>query len=278
MDEERLKNLYSLLKDFALYWGNYAKRFYGKIHYKFKEEMLNGKLHKTYLTEVDVEVQRNLLSMLLGKGFYDFAFNGEEDTLLKDLMRGVLGKDWAVHCDPIDGTESFVKGKGFFATGYGVSNPGNDFVMSVVYSPLESRLYCASPWEKNAFEKKKESSREIYVSRKILNEEGRKEMEKKGFAFKQIDSTHVWISKIALGELGAIVLNKTNVHDGLVPYAFAKAQGIEAYDDLGNVLDKSKLVVKEGKYERMSRMGYFADDEIRKELVDILKRDEFRVE
>lgn len=277
MDEKKLKNLYSLLKDFALYGGHYALRFYGKVPYEFKEEMLNGQVHKTYLTPIDTYVQKELLSRLLEKGFYDLAFNGEEDTPLKGLMKGVLGKNWAVHCDPIDGTESFVKGKGFFATGCAVSDLNNDFVMTAIYSPLEEKLYCASPWEKTEFEKKKEPSREIYVSKKVLNDEGRKEAEKRGFVFKQIDSTHIWISKIALGELGAMVLNKTNVHDGLVPYAFAKAYGVDAYDNLGNVFDKSKLVVKDGKYERMSRIGYFASDEIRNELVDILKRDEFRV-
>lgn len=277
MEEKRLKNLYNLLKEFAPYAGHIAMRNYGKIkHIEYKDELRkDGTINRTPVTNVDIEIQQKLLERLIGNGFYDFAFNGEEDTVLKGLMKGDLLKDWTIHCDPLDGTDPYIKGNGYFAFGCGVSSPEKEFVLSVVYSPLEQQLYFASPWDKSHV-KKDESSRTVFCSRKILNPAGRKELENRDFKFVDISSTHIHIVKTALGDLGAFMLANTQVHDALVPYAFANAHGVKAYDDNGKVFDETSLKIVDCKYERIPRICFFASEEIKKEVLDVLNKKEHR--
>jgi len=186
-----------------------------------------------YVTDIDMEVQELFLERLfsLNKGV---RINCEEETEKKEWFKGNSGI--TVHQDPLDGTTSYLEGKEEFATGYGISDPENNFTHTVIYVPVRDRLYIASPEENRVLNGKLEKIEEeikpnyrIIFTKRALNDKGREQTRKAGFETYDIESAHCRIIDVALRKAGAYLYGQANPHDSLIPYAFANARGLSRW-------------------------------------------------
>ena len=241
--------------------------------------MLFRSFHESAVTIIDHSIQELLLAGLLREGFTDLAFNGEEDTHLKFFFSNNYTRNLTLHCDPIDGTDSFRNGENRYCTGYGLSRfekKHHEFFSSIIYAPLTNTQY----W---AFEDSVSKHRRLSIPKKTIcvkrcfNAGGKEQVKGLGYEFVNPGSAHLAITDVTLGHLGAFLWWDTNPHDALVPFAFAKNYGIYPTDEHGNKFKKFDLKVKEGVFERIPKICWFANDEIKDEIIPLLSEKKYLV-
>jgi fructose-1,6-bisphosphatase/inositol monophosphatase family enzyme len=272
----REKKLVELLKKLAVQSGKMALPYYGNIVSQSKFVPAHAHVRETPVTALDHGIQEMVLASLLQHGYDDFAFNGEEDTHLKFFFKRPLTEGVCIHCDPIDGTKAFVDGNFHFCVGFGLSRmhkEKHEFFASVIYDPLAKQLY----WAYDGKVSKHEPivpPQKIAFSRHRLTEAGRKAVQAKGYTFGERGSAHLGIVETALGQSAFCALRHIEIHDALIPYAFARSMGISPVDvdgkKLGPLFDL-KIDHHSHKFERIPTIIYFSGKEAQEELLPILQ-------
>jgi fructose-1,6-bisphosphatase/inositol monophosphatase family enzyme len=271
------KKLFELLKDFATYAGEISLPYYGKIASSSKSILIHGKMRESPVTALDHGIQELLLAELMRKGFTDVAFNGEEESHLKFFFRTDYNNGVTVHCDPIDGTRSFVSGKLPYCTGYALSRAKNgkhEFFSSVVYDPVQKILYSSFKGEASVHVKSKKAPK-TYTGLHGLSAAEKKKMVDLGYVHVDAGTAHLSIIDVALGRIGAYLHYPIQVHDALVPFSFAQNYGVLPYDGKGKPLESFTLTHSSSGFSRIPKLGYFANDKIRDELLPLLMDPKF---
>lgn len=270
----REKKLFELLKKLAVQSGKLALPYYGKIASQSKLVPLHAHVRETPVTALDHGIQELVLASLLQNGYEDYAFNGEEDTHLKFFFPQELDNGICIHCDPIDGTKAFVNGTFAFCVGFGLSRMRkgkHEFFASVVYNPIAKQLYWAYDGKTSAHSPMVPPQK-IAFSKFRITPEGKKAVEALGYSFGERGSAHLGIIETALGQSAYCALRHIEVHDALIPYAFARAMGIVPVDVAGKKLGPLfDLPIKNHKFERIPSIIYFSGKEAQKELLPILQ-------
>ena len=269
--------LFELLKEFSVYAGKLALPYYGKISSTMKSITIHEKIQESPVTALDHGIQELLLAELMRKGFSDVAFNGEEETHLKFFFRTDYDNGITVHCDPIDGTRSFSTGKNRFCTGYTLSrakNGSHDFFASVVYNPIDDKLFWSYEDSVSKHPKQKPALK-TFASRRCLNEDGVKKLLGMGYTLFDPGNAHLAIIDVALGNMGAFLHWPIHVHDALVPFSFAKNYGVFPTDEKGESFRAFKLKHTPAGFSRIPRLCYFANSEIRDEIIPILQNKKY---
>lgn len=266
------KQLFEFLKEFSLFAGELSHPYYGKIASTTKQVRTHDHVRESPVTAMDHGIQELLLAELIRKKWTHIAFNGEEDTHLKVFLSNDFKRDFTLHCDPIDGTDSFAKGNAPYATSYALSrysNGKNDFFSTVIYSPLEKEMYWAFEDEVSRHARSKNVEK-TFNSRRIFSDTGKARMKELEYKYAFHGSAHLGIVDVVLGRLGAIILSDVLVHDALIPFAFAKNYGIIPTDQHGTKMKKFELEIEQGQFKRIPKLCYFANKEIEDELIPIL--------
>lgn len=266
------KKLFELLKNFAVYAGKISLPYYGKIASSSKSILIHEKLRESPVTALDHGIQELLLAELMRNGFSDVAFNGEEESHLKFFFRTDYDNGVTVHCDPIDGTKSFVSGKKPYCTGYALSHAKkgkHEFFASVVYDPVQAILYSSFKDEVSSHVKSKKAPK-TYTGLHGLNAQGKKKVEDLGYIHVDAGTAHLAIVEVALGRIGAYLHYPIQVHDALVPFSFARNYGVFPYDGKGKPLSSFSLSHSPAGFARIPKLGYFANHAIRDDLLPLL--------
>lgn len=270
----REKKLFELLKKLAVESGKLALPYYGKIASQNKQVPLHGNMRETPVTALDHGIQEMVLATLLREGYSDYAFNGEEDTHLKFFFQEPLSKGTCIHCDPIDGTKAFVEGKLSFCVGFGLSRVKknkHEFFASVIYNPLTKQLYWAYENKSSPQEPLENPVKVAYFKRR-LNEAGVKRVESMGYSWGVGASAHLGIVETSLGMRSVCALKNIDVHDALIPYAFAQSKGVSPVDLDGKKIGPAfELPIHANRFERLPYAHYFASKEIQEELLPVLQ-------
>ena len=238
----------------------------------------------TALTFLDSLLQEMFLKKVL-EITSKIDLNVEEKTPIQQLFQSC---PWlTLHCDPLDNTRAYIQGGQYFSSGYGLSDVLDRFTHTVVSAPTRGVLYTASPDGCDSLIMGKRSERDsvpdadmnIVLSRSLLSEKGESCLRSAGFTIEGIRGAHLSIIDVALGNVGVLLYGAGNVHDVLLPYAFAKAKGATLTDARGkDIVGKKLLRRKEGSnplYERIPSTCYFASAFSKKNIVlDILSSDE----
>lgn len=277
MKDEQTENLFQWMHDFVIKAGNIALRHRGKVENIGKQYDLGktGDIQAgTAKTIVDEIIQELFLSELYFK-FPGININVEENTTLLPLFSDrIVPKNKAfkyltIHLDPVDGTKSYIEGKKEFTVGLAISNKDHQFTHTIIFAPVLNKIFSASPSGCSIHNKigkrysimKKGESRLIYEKR-ILSEKGRKEIKKLGFFLREPNSAHLAIIYTALGDSAAFLYGGSNPHDSLIPYAFAKARGVEPTNVYGEKIQGSHLEFHKTnnylKFERVPSICYFS--------------------
>jgi fructose-1,6-bisphosphatase/inositol monophosphatase family enzyme len=271
------KRLFELLKDFAVFAGKLALPYYGKIDRQNKTIKIAEILRESPVTVVDHGIQEMVLSELIRNNFTNLAFNGEEETHLKFFFKGDYSNGLVVHCDPIDGTKAFVNGKNRFAVGFALSKVKNnvhDFFATIVYSPIDNQLFWSyedkvSPHAKNSL-----VSREV-ASVRLLTTEGKEFLSQKGYLSAPPESMHASIIDTALGNCAAVTGYHVEAHDAFIPFSFAQNYGLTPYTNDGKKMKKIALEPTSKGYKTIHKVYYFANDQIRDELMPIFQNPKY---
>lgn len=267
------KKLFDCLKDFAVFAGNLALPYYGKIERQNKLVGVAENLRESPVTVVDHGIQEMVLSELIRNGFTNLAFNGEEETHLKFFFKGDYSNGLVVHCDPIDGTKAFVNGKNRFAVGFALSKVKNnvhDFFATIVYSPIDKQLFWSYEDKVSKHEKSSLVSHEI-ASVRLLTNEGKEHLSQKGYIPAPPESMHLSIIDTSLGKRAAVTGYHVEAHDAFIPFAFARNYGITPYTHEGKKLKKIVLEPTPKGYHTIHKVYYFANDEIRDALLPVFQ-------
>lgn len=267
------KKLFELLKEFAVFAGELALPYYGKIERQHKQIKIAETLRESPVTVMDHGIQEMVMSELIRNGFTKLAFNGEEETHLKFFFKGDYSNGVVIHCDPIDGTRAFANGKNRFAVGLGLSRAKDDvhdFFSTIIYSPLEKKLFWSFEDKASAHEKNNTPPKSIATIR-LLTKEGISKVQNKGYVPAPLESIHLGIVDVALGKLGAMTGFHVDAHDAFIPFSFAQNCGVLPYDMDGKKIRKIKLERTAHGYAPIPTIFYFANDEIRDELLPIFQ-------
>lgn len=265
------------MKDFAIRAGKRALPYYGKVASQIKSVRVHDRVSESPVTVLDHAIQELFLAELIQHDLTNIGFNGEEDTHLKFFFSNTLNDGMVVHCDPIDGTEGFASGKGRFAVGMGISHAQNGvhrFSTTVIYAPLEDTLYWSHHDSFSSHSKVKNPDRTISF-RRTLNPAGAAKVKKMGYRVVFPSSLHLSLIDVALGRIGAVIPGHTNVHDVLVPYSFAHNYGVTPTDYEGNSRTSYSLKPHASGFDRIHDIAYFANKEMRDELVPILSNPKY---
>lgn len=232
-------------------------------------------------TVVDEIIQELFLGELY-RYFPGVRVNVEEDTPLTQLFP--LHAPLTAHLDPIDGTLSYILQERRFTIGMAISDAKNLFTHSVIYAPALGRMYTASPKgcavrnARGIVVQDYPSQKKPFVihEKRLLSREGRRAFERLGFHIEKVSSAHLTIVDVACARAAAFLYGLSNPHDSLVPYAFARAKGVEPTDVQGIVLKQRSLqTFFEGNrlhFRRIPSICYFAPDlKERNEILRILK-------
>ena len=266
------KKLFELLKKFAVYAGDISLPYYGKIASTSKSILIHEKLRESPVTALDHGIQELLLAELMRNGFSDVAFNGEEESHLKFFFRTDYDNGITVHCDPIDGTKSFVSGKKPYCTGYALSRAKkgkHEFFSSVVYDPIRKILYSSFEDEASKHRQSKRAPKS-FTGLHGLNMLGRKKIADLGYATVDAGNAHLAIIDVALGRIGAYLHYPIQVYDALIPCSFARNYGVLPYDGKGKPLDSFELSHSSKGFARIPKLGYFANNKVRDDLLPLL--------
>lgn len=277
MKDGQTENLFRWMKTFVVKAGNIALKYRGRVKNIGKQYDL-GKIGDikagTAKTIVDEIIQELFLSELYFK-FPGININVEENTTILPLFSDHIAPDnrafkhLTIHLDPVDGTKSYLEGKKEFTVGLAISNKDHQFTHTIIFAPVLNKVFSASPSGCSIYNKigkhssviKEEGSRLIYEKR-ILSKRGRKEIEKLGFFIREPNSAHISIIYTALGKSAAFLYGGSNPHDSLIPYAFAKALGVEPTNVYGEKIQGSNLEFRKTnnylKFERVPSICYFS--------------------
>lgn len=288
------ENLFQWMKTFILKAGNIALRYRGKVKNIGKQYDLGktGDIKAgTAKTIVDEIIQELFLSELYFK-FPGININVEENTTLLPLFsdriisKNKILKHLTLHLDPVDGTKSYLEGKKEFTVGLAISNKDHQFTHTIIFAPVLNKVFSASPSGYSIYNKigkrysviKERGSRLIYEKR-ILSKKGRKEIEKLGFLLREPNSSHFAILYTALGKSAAFLYGGSNPHDSLIPYAFAKALGVEPTNVYGEKIQGNNLGFRKThnylKFERVPSICYFSCSTSQKnKIISILAKKE----
>lgn len=271
------KKLFECLKDFAVFAGELALPYYGKIERQNKLVGVAEHLHESPVTVVDHGIQEMVLSELIRKNFTNLAFNGEEETHLKFFFKGDYSNGLVVHCDPIDGTKAFVNGKNRFAVGFALSKVKNnvhDFFATIVYSPLEKKMFWSFE-DETSLHKKEKNPPKMIASVRMLTQDGKEVLSKRGYTPAPPESMHLGIVDTALGNRGAVTGFHVEAHDAFIPFSFAKNFGVIPYSIDGKKITKIRLEPTPKGYATIDKVFYFANDQIRDELLPIFQQKKY---
>lgn len=180
--------------------------------------------------------------------------NTEEDTPLLTLFEDSQKPVCTVHCDPCDGTLCYLGGGNDFSSGYAISDSKNNFTHTVIAMPGWGQIFLAAPnTDAMVLDMQRHPipcpvadrrSRQIY-NKRMLSEIGVAVLEKAGFVVSSlIPSSHAAILQVALGRAGAFLVNGGNVHDVLIPYAFASKLNTTLLNSAGYPIDFAQLTFR----------------------------------
>jgi len=284
--------IYEFMKKFAVSpAGDIIIKYWGKVENVEKQSDIKdpGSTAKTVIDEV---VQELFLADLY-KIAPNVRINVEEKTTLKFLFKDNSGMVYTmiIHQDPCDGTLSYVNKTERFSTGYAISDKNNNFTHTVIYVPAKKTLYFASPDEfgirrfldgkQIEFPILEERSKRIY-NKRILSEKGITQLEKAGFYVEEVHCSHLCILETASGLAGAFLYEKSNIHDSMIPYAFAKKCNAQLVNANGNFVTEAdmKINIENGfiKFERLPSVCYFSANAVKdgqmKEILGVLANKE----
>jgi len=278
--------IYSSMKSAAIEGGRILLKCRGKVEdladknkVAIHDEYAAQALAKTIVDDV---VQELFLARLF-QVCPQVRINVEEETPLKYLFQGNQ-HFLTSHCDPCDGTLSYLEGKDEFATGYAISDAENNFTHTVVCIPTRGRVFAASPQKHCIFNLSNEqnpdftledgSSSKIVFAKRILSEKGEKMLLSAGLKLGKTGSAHTGIIDVATGKAAAFIYGLSKPHDSFIPYAFATACGAQVYDATGKVLTGRDIVVQCENgfpvFERVPSVCYFKDADVKSVILEIL--------
>lgn len=277
-----MEKIFKWMINFSVLAGEALVRNRGKLSPIIKDgsNILTDSSVKTILDDV---IQELFLSEVYLK-YPEFLVNAEEDTPLKFLFQAKNKGEKRVsflHLDPLDGTKSYLDMNREFTVGMAISDNRNNFTHTVIYAPMFNKIFTASPKRWAIFNKKlrlchdriKRNYHLIY-EKKLLSEKGQVAIKKLGFVIKKPLSSHLSILKTALHESGAFLYGGAQVHDGFIPLAFVKAQGLKPQNVFGEEIKNSdiKISIKDNMpvFLRLPSLCYFSSEEGRKAILDIL--------
>lgn len=267
------KELFHILKEIAIQCGKISLPYYGKISSTQKHMHLDGKLHASPVTAIDLGLQEMILAELIRNGYAGkIGFNGEEETPLRFFFPLQRENGITLHCDPIDGTASFSRGDNRYSVGMGLSRhtaQGHDFFATIVYQPLSNELMWAFDGE-ISHPQKSRPPLTVYAYH-VFTEKGLQKLSSMGYQLGNAGNAHAGILDIALGKAAAFLIRTTEVHDACVPLAFARNLGIDIW--LNGKYEKGSIHLKSnGKnFERLNKVAYFANEEIAQDLIPIFE-------
>jgi myo-inositol-1(or 4)-monophosphatase len=128
------------IADLARGAGAIALEHYGKVERLTKT---HSAASAEAVTEADRAAQRHIVAGLR-KRFPDDGIVGEENETGDAITfecSNPRGRNWVI--DPIDGTNNFIAGLGFFSVCIGLLEAGHP-VLGVVYDVTRDQLYCAA--------------------------------------------------------------------------------------------------------------------------------------
>ena len=145
-----------------------------------------------------------------------------------------------------------------------------------MYSPLEKILYWSFENKVSKHVKEKKAPRTI-SGLHALNSAGAKKVEELGYTHAKTGNAHLTIVDVALSRVGALLHWPIQVHDALIPFSFAQNYGVLPYSMNGEPLSTFELVHSSKGFSRIPKLPYFANDEIRDELLPIIQNPKFTV-
>ncbi len=278
--------IYRMMKKFAVETGEeIIMKYRGKVRNKGKKSDVKSAagMAKTVIDEI---IQELFLAEL-----YKIApcvrINVEEKTPLRYLFRSNSGI--TVHLDPLDGTLSYVEGSDRFSIGCAISDDKNNFTHTVAYFPALRTLVYAAPNEAGSIRyycndedvtlRWSDSPSAVVYENRVFSETGKKALLDAGFEVRETHCSHLCIAEVALKTVGAYIYRKSNPHDSMIPYAFAKSYGAKVVDETGNPITGINMDVSNHggfcKFERLPFVFYYSRSFGRTdEISDILSRPE----
>lgn len=263
--DSQITHAYHALKSGTIDAGMVMMKYRGKVENKGKpgDHTEAG----AALTVID-EIAQELILSKLYRANRRVMVNAEENTPLRKLFENNSG-NVTVHLDPLDGTLSYLKNRGMFASGAAISVDGI-FTHTVVYAPARGRLYSASPKEQGVVQisdyvAKDKFTEKTLFAKKIFSEKGIKLLEDLGYEVIQDNyGAHVTSLDAVLDDIAGVIHGFTNPHDMLIASAFARhynkvPHGIEGKEITGKDLVmhmENGLPV----YERIPVIGYFSNE------------------
>ncbi|OWK27319.1 MAG: hypothetical protein US76_03710 [Parcubacteria group bacterium GW2011_GWA2_38_13b] len=272
---------------FALKAGKIILEYRGKTQPVNKShDLYSGKnlTDSSVKTIIDDVIQELFLSEIYFK-YSDYNINAEEKTPVKFLFR-TKNENPCLHIDPLDGTKSYIDMKKEFTVGMAISDKKNNFSHTVIYAPALKKLFIASPNDYDILnEKLKKIPKKIIIKsniiyeKRMLSDAGIAKIKSIGFEIKKPLSAHLAIIGTVLGENSAFLYGGSQVHDGLVPLAFAIANGVKPLNAKGKEIKNTDIQTKieenELKFARIPSLCYFSKTEKKiKNVLEILSKKE----
>lgn len=105
----------------------------------------------------------------------------------------------------------------------------------------------------------------------MLTKPGQERLIKLNYSPAPMESMHLGIVDVSLGKLGAMTGYHVDAHDAFIPFSFAQNYGVLPYDIDGKKIRKIRLERAAKGYKPISTIFYFANDEIRDELLPVFQ-------
>ncbi len=265
MDPIIIQQIYKGLKSAAIDAGNVMMKYRGKVENRGKTRYEDSTAAGLAFTDIDVISQEIMLSRLYSIGA-NVMVNAEENTPLRKLFEGNIS-DVAVHIDPIDGTLSYLEGRGTFACGCAISIDGI-FTHTIIYAPARGTLYSASPYSRGIALVSPDVSwdrfsKKTLFAKKVFSEKGLEALRSLGYdVIPDNYGAHVSSIDAILDDIAGVIHGFTNPHDMLVASAFARIFGKVPYGIDGMDVTSKDLVMRIENglpiYERIPIVGYFS--------------------
>jgi myo-inositol-1(or 4)-monophosphatase len=208
---------------------------------------------KEMVSVVDMQAQKVILETLEPR-FPGYGIITEERSNNVDKE----GKNWII--DPLDGTHNYIAGLPFSGISIGLAK-GNDFLLGVIFFPMEGRLYYAVKGEGAYFNDMPiEVSPSLEVSKSIISFDNQFHLNKNSFEYYRRLVERAFTTRIlgtatndlcmtAEGKLGGRIWVNTKICDiaaGIVIVTEAGGK-VTGFDGAACTLDSKQVVASNGK-------------------------------
>lgn len=283
-----IDSLFQWMQSFALEAGAVAVKQQKGVREERKETDDEGYAHSRggmAKTAIDELIQEMFLEQVSAHfPTLSFRINAEENTpRLKQFPNREAA--YTLHLDPIDGTLGYIRQGKDFAVGMAISDRDNNFTHTVIFAPLHDRLFVASPAGAQIFDgamrpvngASMRPPRPVFYEKRLLSDAGLAAMRELGLEKESLPSSHLDIVYAALGRAAVFLYGGSNVHDGMIPLAFARAYGLIPYSKNGTAITGAHLreAPIDGvlRYRRIPSLCFFSCDDAMQKKIFVLLAD-----